>query len=169
MKSELPMFFSIVSFLSSMVALHFTFRKDAHRVRLEATPLEFDAVALGVNNDSGCEVQILSVGFFGISGKVTWVDRVGDYVTNRFVRFPVQVPPRSLYVATMIVGRDVPDYGRKYGYCVQLSTGRFYVLRNTAPMRVVAKMHVASLLSRITGGRYVPAGIDRPRLPQQGV
>lgn len=161
----LTSFLAVAAFLISLVALHFTFRKDAHRIRLEVTPLEFDVIALGVNNDSACDADVLSVGYFDPTGKVTWIPQVGEYRTNKWVNYPIPIKARSMYAVSLVAGRDVPSKGRSFGYCVQLATGRIYVLQGTAPWGVTLKMHVASLLSRLSGGRYVTPGIGRVRLP----
>lgn len=158
---------AVAAFLISLVALHFTFRKDAHRIHLEITPLEFDAVALGINNDSACNADVLSVGYFDPAGTITWIPRVGDYRTNKWVDYPISVKGRSMYAVSMVAGRDVPSKSKQFGYCVQLATGRIYVLRGTAPWSIAVKMHLASLLSRLSGGRYVTPGVYRVRLPSR--
>lgn len=165
MNSALTSFLAVAAFLISLVALHFTFRKDAHRIRLEVTPLEFDVIVIGVNNDSACDADILSVGYFDSMGKVTWISQVSEYRTNKWVSYPISVKARSMYAVSLVAGRDVPSEGKSFGYCVQLATGRIYILRGTAPLRVALKLHFASLLSRLSGGRYVTPGVNRIRLP----
>ncbi|WP_443112868.1 hypothetical protein [Herbaspirillum seropedicae] len=156
---------ALTAVVISLVSLHFTFRKDAHRIRLEVTPLKFDAIALGIKNDSACDADILAVGYFDSFGNITWLPQVGDYRTNQWVNYPISVKARSLYAVSMVAGRDVPSKEVLFGYCVQLATGRIYVLRGTTPWHVAIKMHFASLLSRISGGRYVIPSIKRVRLP----
>lgn len=167
MNTSLTSFLSIAAFLISLVALHFTFRKDAHRIRLEITQLEFDVVALGINNDSACDADVLSVGYFDTMGKVTWIPQVGEYRTNKWVNYPISVKARSMFAVSLVAGRDVPSKGKAFGYCVQLATGRIYVLQGTAPLKVALKMHFASLLSRLSGGRYVTLSVNRVRLPSR--
>jgi hypothetical protein len=129
--------------------------------------LEFDAIALGVNNDSACDGEVLSVGYFDATGKVTWIPKVGEYRTNKWVNYPILVKARSMFAISLVHGRDVPSKGKAFGYCVQLATGRIYVLKGTAPWSVALKLHFASLLSRLSGGRYVGIGISRIRLPSR--
>ncbi|WP_205989447.1 hypothetical protein [Paraburkholderia sp. Ac-20336] len=163
----MTIFLSSAALCISLLSLYFTFRKDAHRVRLEITPVEFNCIALGINNDSSYDMEVLSVGYFDSTGVVTWIDRVGDYQTRAWIDYPVPVKGRSMCVLSLVVGRDVPSENWSYGYCVQLATGRIYVLRGSAPWRIAAKMHVASLFSRLSAGRYVIPGIGRIRLPSR--
>lgn len=164
---QLKDWISFVAIPISLIALYFTFRKDAHRIRLEVTPQPHYAVALGVNNDSACDADVLSVGFFNEAGKVKWVEKVGSFQTNQWISYPITVKGRSLFVVTLVAGRDIPHADEKFGYCVQLATGRIYVLRNTAPWDVAFKMHFASLVSRLTGGRFTLPVIPRVRLPSR--
>lgn len=160
-------FLSLAAFCISLVSLHFTFRKDAQRIRLEVTPLEHNGVVLGLNNDSACDAEILSVGHFDPASEVTWIHQVGNYRTNAWVQYPISVKARSMYPVMLIAGRDIPSKNRTFGYCVQLATGRIYVLRGTAPWGATAKMQAASILSRLSGGRWVLPGINRVRLPSR--
>lgn len=129
------------------------------------TPVEHDCIVLGLNNDSACDADILSVGHFNRAGNVTWIRQVGNYQTNRVVPYPISVRARSMYPVMLIGGRDIPSGNRAFGYCVQLATGRIYVLRGTAPWGAAVKMHAASILSRLSGGRWVLSGINRVRVP----
>lgn len=166
MNPEPASILSIAALIISLVALFFTFRKDAHRIRLEVTPGEYWTVVLGVNNDSACDAEVLSVGYFDASGKVTWIPHVGEYRTNRWVDYPILVKARSLCVIPLIFGREIPSKDTAFGYCVQLATGRIYVLRGSAPFGTSFRFHLASLLSRLSGGRYA-MGISRVRLPSR--
>jgi hypothetical protein len=156
---------SIAAFILSLIAIHFTFRKDAHRIRLEAIPVQHGALAININNDSGCDVEVLSVGYFDGSGIVYWIDRVGEYQRNKWIDYPILVKARSMLCTTTILGRDVPHMSEAFGVCIQLSTGRLYATKFTSPWETALKLHFASLLSRISGGRYVTPGIERPRIP----
>ena len=156
---------AVAAFLISLVALHFTFRKDAHRIRLEVTTLDSGNVVLGINNDSAFDADVLAVGYFDSVDEINWISRVGEYQTNKGVSYPISVEGRKLYAVVLVPGRDIPSKSWSFGYCVQLATGRIYVLRGTAPWQVAIKMHFASLLSRLSGGRYVTPGLNRVRLP----
>ena len=101
-------FLAIAGFLSGAISLLFTFRKDAHHVRLDLTHVAYDGVVLGVNNDSAVPFGILSVGYFDSNGRVTWIDRVGDYVSNKSIDYPIRVEPRSLRAISLVAPRDVP-------------------------------------------------------------
>lgn len=166
MNSEPTSVLSIAAFIISLVALFFTFRKDAHRIRLEVTPGEYLTVVLGINNDSACDAEVLSVGYFDASGKVTWIPHVGEYRTNKGVDYPILVKARSLCVIALLLGREIPSEDTAFGYCVQLATGRLYILQGSAPAGAALKLHLASLISRLSGGRYA-MGISRVRLPSR--
>jgi hypothetical protein len=87
----------LISLAFSTVALLFTFRKDAHRLTLEVTPLWNKYIdVLGVGNDSSFAVGILSVGYFNASGDITWL-AVGDFKINKMVTYPIRIEPRSLF------------------------------------------------------------------------
>ena len=166
MNPEPTSILSVAAFLISLLALFFTFRKDAHRIRLEVTPEEYWRVVLGINNDSACDAEVLSVGYFNALGDITWIPQVGEYRLNKRVNYPIQVKARSLLAIIFISGKDIPSEGKSFGYCVQLATGRIYVLRGSAPLATALKFHLASLISRLSGGRYA-LGISRVRLPSR--
>ena len=156
---------AVSAFLISLAALLFTFRKDAHRIHLDTTLLEYDVIALGINNDSAYDSDILAVGHFDSSAEVTWINKVGEYQTGKWITYPITVKGRSKFVISLVLGRDIPYENNSFGYCVLLATGRLYVLSGTAPLGVKFIMHFASFVSRISGGRYITSGIDRVRLP----
>jgi len=154
----------IISLAFSSVALFFTFRKDAHRLTLEVTPMWEQWIdVLGVGNDSSFTVGVLSVGYFDAKGKITWLD-VGDLKVNRIVSYPIRIDPRSLCSLQVLVVRHFNNHKAPHGYCVQLESGRIYTIQYTAPLWPSLKFHVASVVSRLTAGRYAP-WIKRPRLP----
>lgn len=158
-------FWTIASLFLATVALIFTFRKDAHHLRLDLTYIEFNGVVLGVNNDSSVPFGILSVGFFNSAGQIEWIRQVGDYITNKWVTYPVRVEARSLRSISLVAPRDVPHQNEPHGYCVQLETGRLYVLRNSAPTDVWLRLQFASFASRLSRGAWIPCVQNRPRLP----
>jgi len=154
----------LISLAFSTVALLFTFRKDAHRLTLEVTPLWNKWIdVLGVGNDSSFSVGILSVGYFNASGDITWL-AVGDFKINKMVTYPIRIESRSLFSLQVLVVRDIGDLAAPHGYCVQLESGRVYAIQHTAPFLPSMKFHAASVTSRLTAGRYAP-WLTRPRLP----
>lgn len=156
----------LISLVFSSVALFFTFRKDAHRVTLEVTPLwEHWIDVLGVGNDSSFAVGILSIGYFNESSEITWLS-VGDFKVNQTAPYPIRVEPRSLSALQVMVVRHFNNHKAPHGYCVQLESGRVYAIRHTAPLLVSMKFHISSVLSRLTAGRCAP-WLTRPRLPGQ--
>ena len=166
MSPEPTSILSGAAIIISLVALFFTFRKDTHRIRLETTLRAYGTIVLGINNDSACDAEVLSVGYFDALGKVTWIPRVGEYRTNKWVNYPIMVKARSLCVISLLLGREIPSEGTAFGYCVQLATGRLYILRGSAPAGATLNLHLASLISRLSGGRYA-MGIRRVRLPSR--
>lgn len=150
----------------STIALFFTFRKDAHRVSLEVTPLWEQWIdVLGVSNDSSFSVGVLSVGHFNLQGHVTWLP-VGSFVENRSVKYPIRIETRSLCSLQVLVVNHIGNHKAPHGYCVQLESGRVYVIQHTAPVLPTLKLRLASLASRLSAGRFVP-WLVLPRLPGQ--
>lgn len=154
---------SIVALLFSGVALTITYRKEAHRIRLELTPAKYSGVVLGINNDSGIDTSVRSIGYFRDFGKITWLtDTVGDNVTNQVVDVPFVVKARSTFEAYLNTSQKIPNFNETVGLCIQLDTGRIYVLPRRVAQHDSIRMHLVSWISRLTGGRYAP-GVERPR------
>lgn len=156
----------VISLAFSSAALFFTFRKDAHRIFLEVTPLWeqwFDVI--GVSNDSSFPVGILSVGYIDSKGRVTWLS-VGCFAENKHAKYPIRVEARSLYTLQVNVVKHFNNHSAPHGYCVQLESGRLYVIRHTVPIGSVTKLQLASLISRLSAGKIVP-WLTSPRLPSQ--
>lgn len=162
-------FFAVAGFLFGATSLLFTFRKDAHQVRLDLSDVEYDGVVLGVSNDSAVPFGILSVGYFDSNGQVVWISRVGEYVSNQWIDYPIRFDPRSLRSILLVEPRDVPLKSQAHGYCIQLETGRVYVLRNTAPAAVWLRLLLASFASRLSRGAWAPGVDSRPRLPSRAL
>jgi hypothetical protein len=144
----------VVSFSAlaiSAIALFFTFRKDAHRISITKTEAKYDAVILRVSNDSSFSVGIWGVGSFTENGVIKWIENVGDYKTNKFASYPIRVEAHSAFSIVVIAGREIPS-SVPHGYCVQLESGRTFVLPSTVPIPATIKMHLRSLLSRISAG-----------------
>ncbi|QFY77838.1 hypothetical protein DUD43_09155 [Alcaligenes faecalis] len=157
-------FVSLVALVFSGIALAITYRKEAHRIRLELSPAKYGGVVLGINNDSGIDTSVRSIGYFHHFPKITWLTgTVGDYVINKNVKFPLPVNARSTFEVYLNTDRTIPNFGKAVGLCVQLDTGRFYVLPQKVARYDAIKMHVISWISRVTGGRYAP-GVQRPRI-----
>jgi len=155
---------SVVALVFSGIALAITYRKEAHRIRLELSPEKYGGVVLGINNDSGIDTSARSIGYFRHFGEITWLTgTVGDYVTNKSVEFPFPVKARSTFEVYLNTFHRIPNFSKAVGLCVQLDTGRFYVLPQSVARIDAIKMHVVSWISRVTGGRYAP-GVQRPRI-----
>lgn len=155
---------SVVALAFSGIALAITYRKEAHRIRLELSPAKYGGIVLGINNDSGIDASVRSIGYFHRFGQVTWItEGVGDHVINKRVDFPVPVKARSTFEAYLNTFHTIPKFSEAVGLCVQLDTGRLYVLTQQVPRYDAIKMHVASWISRVTGGCYAPR-IKRPRI-----
>jgi hypothetical protein len=155
---------AIIGCITGTISLIFSFRKDAHHIRLEVTYREHGVVVLGINNDSAVPFGILSIGYFRPNREITWITKVGNYATNKYVGYPIAVASRSLFLISLITSRDVPSRRELYGYCVQLETGRLYVIKNSAPFLPTTLLHITSLISRISRGSWVP-GVSAPRIP----
>jgi hypothetical protein len=164
-------FLPIIGSMTGVAAFLFTFRKDAHHVRLE---LQYDGhqkyvskAVLNINNDSACTFGVLSIGHFDEAGQITWLERVGKYATNRYVDYPIRIEPRSMCAILLVVGRDIPSPKTRTGVCLQLETGRVYVLRNRAPVLVWLRMYAGSIVSRLSRGGWSPGIASRPRVPSR--
>jgi hypothetical protein len=153
-----------LSLAIALTALLFSTRKDAHHVRLELSRLSAYSLVLGMNNDSAVAFGILSVGYFQSAKKIVWIERVGNHVTNKFVQYPIRVEARSLLALELAPWRN-NIHSEKFGICVQLETGRIYILKNTLTLRESIKLQIAASVSRLTRGKYAPGMPSRPRLP----
>jgi len=154
----------LIAIAFSSIALFFTFRKDAHRVSLEVTPLWEQWIdVLGVSNDSSFAVGVLSVGLFDSNAEVTWIS-VGSFVQNRHASYPIRIEPRSLCPLQVLVVDHFGHHKAPHGYCVQLESGRVYVIKHTAPHLPTLKLQISSIVSRLTAGRFAP-WLVCPRLP----
>ena len=155
---------SLVALVISAIALTITYRKDAHFVRLELLPGAYGMSILGIVNDSAFDTSVRSIGFFRRRGGVTWLGAsFGDNATDQFVDCPFQVKGRSTFEAHINTHRDISNFNGKVGFCVQLDTGRLFVLTRAVGWSLRMRMHLASLVSRLTGGRH-SAGVPRPRV-----
>jgi hypothetical protein len=154
---------SIIALVFSGIALTITYRKEAHRIRLELSRAKYGGRVLGINNDSGIDTMVRSIGYFRRFGEVIWLSgQVGNNTTGQFVDFPFVVKARSNFEVHINTLRDIPGFDNEVGLCVQLATGRLYVFPQSVRPKDSLLMHLASWVSRISGGRYA-LGVWRPR------
>jgi len=164
--SLVPLFSLVVSLISALiasVALYFTFKKDAHRLRLYWTNvLNGWHDVLSINNDSSFSVQVSAIGYLAMDGQVHWLPSVGDYGANQHVDYPISISGRSTYHVT-VMHRYLPWSNRRTprGYCVQLDCGRTFVIASTLGRRTAAAFELKSLTSRLWPGK---AGFPRSEL-----
>lgn len=157
-------FIASLSLAIAIVALLFSTRKEAHHVRLELSKPNNYSLVLGVNNDSAVAFGILSVGHFQSAEKIEWIEKIGSYTTNKFIDYPIRVDARSLLALELSPWRN-NTHNKKFGICVQLETGRIYILNNTLSFRESIKPQVSAFISRLTRGKFAPGISIRPRLP----
>lgn len=146
---------SLISALIASVALYFTFKKDAHRLRLHRRDVNKGwHDVLSINNDSSFSVQIAAVGCLTTSGKIHWLASVGEYRANQYVNYPIPVPGRSTY-HVIVMHRYLPSTYRHgpRGYCVQLDCGRTFVITSTLGRRMAVAFGLKSLASRLWPGK----------------
>ncbi|WP_145994249.1 hypothetical protein [Pseudomonas sp. QC2] len=143
---------SIFALGISLVALYFTFKKDAHHIRLTLNkgPSGLSDF-ISINNDSSFSVFISSIGYLPLGGKIEWIDRICDGKVNESFEFPVSVHAKSTYRG-VILG-DYALKSKQYAYCVQLDCGRTFVVSNTFPCKDYVKLRLLSLLSWWSSGR----------------
>ncbi|MDO3624446.1 hypothetical protein Q3O98_25595 [Ralstonia pseudosolanacearum] len=154
---------AIISALIASVALYFTFKKDAHRLRLHRRDVNKGwHDVLSVNNDSSFPVQIAAVGCLTMRGEVHWFASVGEYRSNQHVNYPISVPARSTY-HVVVMHRYLPFTNRSAprGYCVQLDCGRTFVITSTLERWTAVAFGLKSLASRLWPGK---AGFPRSEL-----
>lgn len=155
---------SIFSIIIATFALFFALRKDAHHVRLELSAIDYLSLVLGVNNDSAVAFGILSIGYFQSPNHIEWIKIISDHNTNKFISYPIKIEPRSLFPIELCPYRNkIPS--DKFGVCVQLETGRVYILNNTLPLHKIIKLQISAFILRFSRGRYAPGMPPRPRLP----
>ncbi|HHM5822263.1 TPA: hypothetical protein ACRL4E_001923 [Pseudomonas aeruginosa] len=144
---------SMIALAVSLCALYFTFKKDAHRIRLRLKKGSYGTSDfISVNNDSSFPVHISSVGHLPLGGKVEWLEKIGDGKSNARVDFPVMVEPRTTYQG-ILVG-DYPFKSDRYAYCVQLDCGRTFVISDTFPRKEYFYLKMRSLLSWVSSGKH---------------
>ncbi|HGM7926780.1 TPA: hypothetical protein ACKQKD_000499 [Pseudomonas aeruginosa] len=143
---------SVLALAISFAALYFTFKKDAHRIRLSLKKGSYGTSDfISINNDSSFSVHISSVGHLPLGGKIEWIEKIGDGKSNKRVDFPVVLEPRTTYQG-ILVG-DYPFKSSQYAYCVQLDCGRTFVISDTFPRKNYFQLKMLSLLSWVSSGR----------------
>jgi hypothetical protein len=149
---SLSVFVSIFALIISCIALYFTFKKDAHRIRLDLgkNSPEFTEF-LSINNDSSFPVQIASIGHLAMDREIEWMSEICDASVNVTFKFPIKVDARSTYHAVVLW--EYLKRAKKYAYCVQLVCGRTFVISNTLPRKFYIKLKMMSLISWSTSGR----------------
>ncbi|WP_141230166.1 hypothetical protein [Pseudomonas sp. Irchel 3A5] len=144
---------SILALAISFSALYFTFKKDAHRIRLSLNKGPYGTSDfISINNDSSFPVFISSVGHLPLNGAIEWISKICDGKINKSFEFPVRVDPRSTYQGVFLGG--YPHKSEMYSYCVQLDCGRTFVVSNTIPRKAYIKLKLLSLLSWLSSGRF---------------
>lgn len=144
---------SILALAISFSALYFTFKKDAHRIRLRLNKGPYGTSDfISINNDSSFSVFISSVGHLPLDGEIEWISKMCDGKINKSFEFPIRVDSRSTYQGVFV--GDYPHKSNQYAYCVQLDCGRTFVVSNTIPCKAYIKLKLLSLLSWLSSGRF---------------
>ena len=163
MSPDLQAFLTICAFVISLLALTFTFLKDAHRIRLEMLKATNGNVLLNINNDASFEATIISIGYVTSAGKWHWFsDSVLCHHTNTGHDLPLRISARSMFDASLHVAQHELLRSSRLGLGVQLATGRVYVVMNRLPFGTAVRYQGSSLISRLSAGRFAP-GFYRPR------
>jgi len=143
---------SIFALGISLTALYFTFKKDAHRIRLNLNKGPYGTSDfISINNDSSFPVFISSVGHLPLDEEIEWMQKICDSKVNKSFEFPIKVDARSTYQGVILGG--YPSKSKRYAYCVQLDCGRTFVISDTMPRQAYLKLKVLSLLSWLSSGR----------------
>ena len=148
----LPVWVSTASLVVSFIALYFTFKKDAHRIRLTLNYGKYGTSDyISINNDSSFPVRVSSVGYIDESESITWLEKICEAKENVSHLFPVEVGARSTYQG-IILGRHVSSTA-KYGYCVQLDCGRTFTIQGRLSKKIATKLKTKSFISWLSSGR----------------
>lgn len=96
---------SVFALAISIIALYFTFKKDAHRIRLKLNRGPYGTSDfISINNDSSFSVFISSVGHVPLDGEIEWMKKICDGKINESFDFPVKVDARSTYEGVLLGG-----------------------------------------------------------------
>lgn len=154
---------STISLVFSGIALYFTFKKDAHRIRLVHRKFHeryLDTVA--INNDSGFSVRLAAIGHINQQGKITWLQYIGNATTNSNVDLPILLEARSTFFSMVTHNIHSFPQGAVYGFCVQLSCGRTSITSGNLPNGLKFRLKVRELISWLSSGSF---GFPRSNLP----
>lgn len=146
---------SAFSLLVSFVAVYFTFKKDAHRIRVKQRTFSarsFDAIA--INNDSSSSVKLSAVGHLNEVGTITWPREFSDAETNRPISFPAVIEGRSTLFGMVTHNVHIFPEGSVYGFCAQLSCGRAFVMTRNLPTWKAIELKTKALVSWISSGKW---------------
>ena len=150
---SLSILISIISLVFSGVALYFTFKRDAHRVKISHEYFSkrwFEGVK--IQNGSAFGVKLIALGHIDPKGHITWLSQVGDVVSKQFIKFPLTVESRSTLFCTVAHNIHTFPQGETYGFCIQLSCGRTFVSTGNLPMKLSIKLRLLQLVSRLSEG-----------------
>ncbi|MNJ23733.1 hypothetical protein D3C77_181260 [compost metagenome] len=143
---------SIFALGASLAALYFTFKKDAHRIRLSLNKGPYGTSDfISINNDSSFPVFISSVGHIPLDGEIEWMQKICDGKVNKSFEFPVKIDARSTYQGVLL--GSYPSKSKSYAYCVQLDCGRTFVISVTMPRKAYMRLKLLSILSWLSSGR----------------
>ncbi|MXR68757.1 hypothetical protein GNT65_08745 [Shewanella sp. JBTF-M18] len=145
---------SLISLFFSAVALYFTFKKDAHRLRLtsfESMPKKYRD-HFSINNDSSFPVRVSAVGHIDSRGKLTWIKKTFEVTKNTRIELPHTIEPRTTLRLGIVSG--VLPTQKHHGYCVQLDCGRTFYTSGNLPTKLALTNKLKGLLSRLTSGKY---------------
>lgn len=144
---------SIISAFISVTALYFTFKKDAHRLRVnhKYKHREWHDI-LSINNDSSFTVQISAIGCLTEDGSVHWIELVGDYKANNLIDYSIPISGRSTFYA-LVMHRNLPGRAPAAGYCVQLDCGRTFVSVAGLGTKASVAFKVRSAISWLSSGK----------------
>jgi hypothetical protein len=147
-----PVAISLAALAISGAALYFTFKKDAHRVRLALTKVpEDNRDHLRINNDSSFPVRVCAVGRIERFGGVKWLKSFGNWEKNDTEPYPITVGARTTLRGFKVHGMHHPVDA--YGYCVQLDCGRTFVAAGDLPLQVAYRFKAMAILSWLSSGR----------------
>ncbi len=149
MESELTLIISSLSMLMSGVAIFITFRKDAHRMKLHLINGNYND-KITIHNDSQAKVQLQAVGVIDSSSEIVWRKGCYNSITNTEVTFPTIIEGRTAFTASL----RQPDKMDEYAYCIQLSSGRTYVVNSSLNQSVYTRLVFRSIISQLSAGKY---------------
>lgn len=144
-----PNIISTIALISSLISLYFTFKKDGHSIQLKFNPQrKIYRDYISITNCATAPIQIRSIGIIDEYLDIVWSEKCGDADTNKFVSFPHVIQGRTTFEASVRISE------KNYGYCIQLSCGRTFVIQGSLGFINYLNVWLKSLISRVTSGRY---------------